>query len=78
MMRIRLARTGTAPVLRLVYRSSPANIPPKMPIAIVLISTNMIIAGIEAIDHLIIKTTIDQNGILISVTITSFLFVAVD
>lgn len=38
-----------------------------------VMTAKIINAGIAAIAHLTIKTTIDQNGIFISVIITSFL-----
>ncbi len=38
----------------------------------------MIIAGMDAITHLTIRKTIDQNGILTSVTVTASLFELID
>ena len=54
-----------------VSPAKPANTPPKMAPTIAPIMPRMIMAGIAAKDHLIMKMTIDPNDILISFTMTS-------
>ncbi|MBC2734158.1 MAG: hypothetical protein HF981_07360 [Desulfobacteraceae bacterium] len=53
-------------VMVMVYLNIAPNKPPKIPVTMDPMMNKIIIAGIDAIAHLTISTTMEPNGILIS------------